>query len=50
MFSSLAFCAFLGVLEPVTLPVGLDDVDAVRDTVEQRAGAGLGRYAAFCRA
>ena len=29
IFSPLAFCAFLGVLEPVTFAVGLDDVNAV---------------------
>ena len=34
----MAFCAFLGVFQPVAFPVGLDDVDAVRDAVEQRAG------------
>jgi hypothetical protein len=34
-YLSFPLTSFLGILEPETLPVGLDDVDAVSDAVEK---------------
>lgn len=41
IFFVVAFCSFFGILQPVAFPIGFDDVDAVRDAVEQGASQAL---------